>query len=433
MDTPLSHSNHYSNAPYIYFYLARINPFTNGMIKFQGNTFEIPERQFISIYTTIQLCTSTSNNRESIPDIFETPEIFYNINYNDLGKSVANKREHNVKLIPYANNGIEYCYDSLDDINNNIEINNNINKWIDFIFGINQYTNNNKEINFRRFNNEFYPQNSNFKKQIMDLKNNKMEDKNIYVEVKGNIDSPLNFGITPYQILPESAPKKNLTNQNLNDNKEKEDEIFNLKDIKNNANTNNVVYFEINKKNKNINLNLNNDYFSLDQYLTPYSQNGEKMFMTKTGSVSINQNQKDLLEDYINNYLFEDNKIKTEKCIKKNIKIYNLIQNTNEIKELIKSMKERKNQAKSKNSSTNNDANDIEKLFQLLPASFKILVDNVYLKKKKASLFDRSIFKICHNILDDYKELETKEDIFTLKTRPKSKSSFRAKSYSKNI
>ena len=39
---------------------------------------------------------------------------------------------------------------------------------------------------------------------------------------------------------------------------------------------------------------------------------------------------------------------------------------------------------------------------------------------------------ICSS-LDDYKELETKEDIFTLKTRPKSKSSFRAKSYSKNI
>ena len=252
MNTPLSHSNHYSNAPYIYFYLARINPFTNGMIKFQGNTFEIPERQFISIYSTIQLCTSTSNNRESIPDIFETPEIFYNINCNDLGKSTTNRRGHNVKLIPYANNGIEYCYDLLDDINNNIEINNNINKWIDFIFGVNQYTNSNKEVNFRRFNDEFYAQNSNFQKQIMDLKNKKMDDNKIYTEVKGNIESPLNFGITPFQILSESAPRKNLINQNLNDNKEKADEIFNLKNIKNNENINNVIYFEINKKNKNI-------------------------------------------------------------------------------------------------------------------------------------------------------------------------------------
>jgi hypothetical protein len=253
-------------------------------------------------------------------------------------------------------------------------------------------------------------------------------------EKKNNIN-PMNISITfsnRFDDKKKSSFKKKINNKSMKikieeNNNKKSSKIYN----KNNNNNKNKT--EINKKNKNINLNLNNDYFSLDQYLTPYSQNGEKMFMTKTGSVSINQNQKDLLEDYINNYLFEDNKIKNEKCIKKNIKIYNLIQNTNEIKEIIKSMKERKNQAKSKNSQNNNDANDIEKLFQLLPPSFKILVDNVYLKKKKASLFDRSIFKICHNILDDYKELETKEDIFTLKTRPKSKSSFRAKSYSKNI
>ena len=263
-------------------------------------------------------------------------------------------------------------------------------------------------------------------------------------EKNGNI-CPMNISITFSNRLENKDKRSFKKKKNNKSIKIKIEESNNKKSSKINSIRNSnkiktkteILPSTLNKKNRNMNLNLNlnnnPDYFSLDQYLTPYNQNGEKMFMTKTGSVSINQNQKDLLEDYINNYLFEDNKIKTEKCIKKNIKIYNLIQNTNEIKELIKSMKERKNQTKSKNTSTNNDGNDIEKLFQLLPPSFKILVDNVYLKKKKASLFDRSIFKICHNILDDYKELETKEDIFTLKTRPKSKSSFRAKSYSKNI
>ena len=252
MGNQLTHANHYSSAAYIYFYLIRINPFTNDMIKFQGNTFEIPERQFMSIYDTIQLCTSTNNNRELIPDIFETPEVFYNINCNDLGKTAQNKRNHNLSLSPYANNGIEFCYDLLDNINNNIEINNNINKWIDFIFGVNQYVNNSKEINYRRFNNEFYVQHSFFLKQILDLKNKKIEDKEIYTEVKGNIDLPLNFGITPYQILTELAPKKNLINKNLNDYTEKDDEIYNLKTIKNNLYSNNVVYFAKNKKNNNI-------------------------------------------------------------------------------------------------------------------------------------------------------------------------------------
>ena len=255
-------------------------------------------------------------------------------------------------------------------------------------------------------------------------------------EKNGNI-CPNNISITFSNRFEDKDKKPSKKKKIKKSMKIKIEENNNKKSnkINNRNNNNNKIKpkTEINKKNKNINLNLNNDYFSLDQYLTPYNQNGEKMFMTKTGSISINQNQKDLLEDYINNYLFEDNKIKNERCIKKNIKIYNLIQNTNEIKEIIKSMKERKNQVKSKNSPNNNDTNDIEKLFQLLPPSFKILVDNVYLKKKKASLFDRSIFKICHNILDDYKELETKEDIFTLKIRPKSKSSFRAKSYNKNF
>ena len=265
-------------------------------------------------------------------------------------------------------------------------------------------------------------------------------------ERNGNI-CPMNISITfsnRFENKDKRPFKKKKNNKSM---KIKIEENNNKKSNKINSNRNNnkiktktkteILPSTVNRKNKNINLNLNlnNDYFSLEQYLAPYNQNGEKMFMTKTGSISINQNQKDFLEDYINNYLFDDNKIKGERCIKKNIKIYSIIQNTKEIKELIKSMKEKKNQAKSKNTATatNNDANDIEKLFQLLPPSFKILVDNVYLKKKKASLFDRSIFKICHNILDDYKELETKEDIFTFKTRPKSKSSFRAKSYSKNF
>ena len=252
MGTLLTHSNHYSSEAYIFFYLTRVNPFTNCMIKFQGNAFELPERQFMSVYETIRLCTSTNNNREAIPEIYEIPEIFYNINCNDLGKTAQNKREHNINLLPYANNGVELCYDLLYDINNNIEINNNINKWIDFIFGVNQYVNNTKEINFRRFNDEFYAQNSNFVKQISDLKNKKIEDKNIYIEIRDKIDAPLNFGITPYQILTEFAPKKNLMNQKLNDNKNKVDEIYNLKNIKINSVLNDVVYFGKNKKNKNI-------------------------------------------------------------------------------------------------------------------------------------------------------------------------------------
>ena len=56
------------------------------------------------------------------------------------------KREHNINFAPYAENGIEFCYKFLDEINNNPEINSNINKWIDYIFGVNQFNANSKEF-----------------------------------------------------------------------------------------------------------------------------------------------------------------------------------------------------------------------------------------------------------------------------------------------
>ena len=248
MGMKFCHNNFYSSAPYTFFYLSRINPFSNGMIKFQGNCFEIPERQFLSVEITIQLCPKTSNNREPTPEIFEMPEIYYNINCNDFGKSRGKSREHNISLTPFATNGIAFCYDLLDQINNNVEINNNINKWIDFIFGINQY-NDSKEMIFKRFNDDFYGQNLNFKKQISDLKEQKMDDKNIYNTIKSQMDSPLNFGICPSQILTDPTPKRNILTQNITDNKSKKGEIENLKNIENNTFSNNIVYFAKNNKN----------------------------------------------------------------------------------------------------------------------------------------------------------------------------------------
>ena len=255
MQSDLTHTNHYSNAPYILFYLYRINPFSNAMIKFQGNCFDIPERQFSSIDTTIKICPRTSNNREPIPEIFEMPEIYYNINCNDLGKLRNEPREHNMDFSPYAKNGFEFCYDLLDQINNDIEINLNINKWIDFIFGVNQFINNptTKKNSLRKFSDEFYSQNStNFEKQISELKEKKVDEKQIYNNIKSNLESPLNFGLCPIPILTEATPKKNIINPNSNENKDTNDEIQNLKNIPNNSYSNKMVYFKKNVNNKNI-------------------------------------------------------------------------------------------------------------------------------------------------------------------------------------
>ena len=280
MQTDLAHTNHYSNAPYIIFYLYRINPFSNAMIKFQGNCFDIPERQFTSIDTTIQICPRTSNNREPIPEIFELPEIYYNLNCNDLGKLRNEPREHNMNFSPYAKNGFEFCYDLLDQINNNIEINSNINKWIDFIFGVNQFNNNmnTRKNSFRKFSDEFYSQNStNLDKQISELKETNVDNKKIYDNIKSNVESPLNFGLCPIPILTGLTPKKYSINPFSNENKDIIEKIQNLKNIKNNLDQNKAVYFEKNVNNKNIKILYENGILYI---LSPKKKNSNEFDIT---------------------------------------------------------------------------------------------------------------------------------------------------------
>ena len=83
----LAHGNHYSTSAYLCFYLMRTNPFTNIMIRFQSNSFDVPDRQYTDIKSTINLCQNLGNNRELIPELFSIPEIYINLNNNDFGKT----------------------------------------------------------------------------------------------------------------------------------------------------------------------------------------------------------------------------------------------------------------------------------------------------------------------------------------------------------
>ena len=84
------HSNHYSSSAYICYYLMRTNPYTESMIKFQSNNFDVPDRQFFDIKQTLILCEKNNNNREPIPELYTIPEVYLNLNYNDFGKLALN-------------------------------------------------------------------------------------------------------------------------------------------------------------------------------------------------------------------------------------------------------------------------------------------------------------------------------------------------------
>jgi hypothetical protein len=245
---------------------------------------------------------------------------------------------------------------------------------------------------------------------------------------------PMNISISFTNRLLDRIKKPYKKNKNKSIQMALEDNNS-LKGYRNYQNNNYTPKTEISKTNKIF--NKNDDYFSLDKFLTPYNKKGELMFLTKEGKVLINKKEKDILEDYINNHLFENendkNKTERKRENKSNYNIYNIIPIINNTKEKMASIKGQKNKIfRSKNTQIKYDLNDLNQLFKKFSFSFQVPIDDFLLKNKKTSLLDKSIFKVCKNILDNYQELENKEDIFTYRSKSNSRPKIRAKSYNNN-
>ena len=208
------HSNHYSTSAYICYYLMRTNPFTESMIKFQSNNFDVPERQFSDVKQTLILCEKNNNNREPIPELYTIPEVYINLNYNDFGEQTLNKmgRIHNVKFSSFAKNAYDFVYYFKNYLNNDEETNTNINLWFDFIFGVNQYTKDNiYGEGLRNFNKYCYAQNINIKKLKETMRKRHKTDSEIYSEIKNVLGMVISFGQCPFQILTSVHPKRTYT------------------------------------------------------------------------------------------------------------------------------------------------------------------------------------------------------------------------------
>ena len=280
------HNNHYSTSAYVCFYLMRINPFSNNMVKFQSNEFDIPDRQFTSMKGTLELCEQCNNNREAIPEIFEIPEIYYNINYNDFGRLKDKTRIHNLCLEPYAKSSIDYCYKLKHRTNYDIETNKNIQKWLDFIFGVNQWSNNPKDNLLRQFSEYSYTQNINIKKIINELKKQKTEEEKIFDIIRTNVGYAINFGQCPPQIFSEPHPIKNDILFNNIESKDKNDITIKIKNRNNNYK---VLYFYKNKNNNNIVCLLNEGFVEI--YISKKKKENEyELFKSIKPKGLLNQN-----------------------------------------------------------------------------------------------------------------------------------------------
>ena len=219
------HGNHYSTSAYVCYYLMRTNPFTHNMVRFQSNRFDEPDRQFVRITNTLYICENFKDNRELLPEVYSTPECFVNLNCNDFGKQASPdyERVHNVTFSPFGDNIVDFCYKMKNMLNFDDNVNENIYKWFEYVFGMKQDLEEGKACGFTNFQTYCYAQEINFEQMRSNLEKEKNTNNEIFKQLKNTVNLVINLGQTPYQLIDDSYAnmKRKITNE-----KEKEKNII---------------------------------------------------------------------------------------------------------------------------------------------------------------------------------------------------------------
>ena len=185
----INYSSHYSSPLSVAHYLTRIFPVVQIHIELQGK-FDDANRLFYSLKNTFECVTTHENNvRELIPELFYLPELFLNSNNLNLGKRTddsKNKIQVEEVLVPKWSNDAYDFIAKMKGVLESDKVSNNINSWIDLIFGFKQ---NGKEA---ELNNNVFIYNT-------------YED-NLDLDAEKDSQIPLHltkieFGMTPSQVL----------------------------------------------------------------------------------------------------------------------------------------------------------------------------------------------------------------------------------------
>ena len=291
--------SHYSTASFIFYYLMRMNPFMQNLIRLQNNSQENSNRMFVCIFDS-QLAINLSNdNRELIPEFFNKIEFFINLNCANFG--LNSKGIQTDDIIP-----IKLIYDNDNENNRNslslyVEflilhrailnskfVNNSddsIINWIDNVFGKNQYIENeDKALNlYNTFPSSTYKERCSFVNEII-----KIEDNNIIItnntkeKLFEQINITINFGMMPERL----NLKGNLKREEII-----EFEVHNK--FFNNDNNINWIYIQL--------IDVENDLYLLVSE-NGYIELGEKKFVFIIKSELI---KKVKLKDEDNNEFFD--------------------------------------------------------------------------------------------------------------------------------
>ena len=238
--------SHYSTASFIFYYLMRINPFLQNLIKLQNNSQENTNRMFISILETELAIRLSNDNRELIPEFFNKIEFNINLNCANFGKKsngiqlddiIPMSLKYNDNYYQKNKNPLSLYVEFLilhrAILNSNfVNIENNSNdsiiNWIENVFGKTQYIENeNKAMNlYNSFPIATYKEKCSFVDEIIKIEDNNIIPSNIKkVELMEEINITINFGMVPERLdLKDDLKRIEKTYY------EKDFEIKNLKD-----------------------------------------------------------------------------------------------------------------------------------------------------------------------------------------------------------
>ena len=181
--------SHYSNCGFVCYYLIRVKPFSNIAAEIQGKCFDTPDRLFFNIQ---KFYVVQEKYQELIPDIFNLPELYININNYVYGKTTDNFQVLDVVLPPWAMNSPRLFSKMNKKALESQFVSQHINEWIDLIFGYKR-TGSEAEKSYNCLKDIF----SNFDPK---------KDEEEMVEAK--INELCEMGIDPVQLFTKSHPKR---------------------------------------------------------------------------------------------------------------------------------------------------------------------------------------------------------------------------------
>ena len=181
--------SHYSNSGFVCYYLIRIKPFSNFSAEIQGNCFDTPDRLFFNIkkFYVVQ-----EKYQELIPEIFNLPELYINMNNFIFGKTSDNFIINNVQLPPWSLYSPRLFSKMNKKALESQYVSQHINDWIDLIFGYKR-SGPDAEKSF------------NVLKDFFDNFDPKKDEEDV---IEGKINELCEMGIDPIQLFTKAHPKR---------------------------------------------------------------------------------------------------------------------------------------------------------------------------------------------------------------------------------